>query len=253
VYSESEEKSVRKLIAELVFVTGFCLACTAQVQSNALLRVFYMRVGNATGSAFTMEQNDRQYLVTAKHLISGLPPKGATVEIFQMADWHPLTVNILYCKSTDVDIVVLEIPKDVSPRFELEPDRNDVLVGQDVYFLGFPYGLHSVYSNGEYAPFVKHGVMSAFDSLDADTVVLYIDGFNNPGFSGGPIVYWDRSHGNKMKLLGVVSGYRQEQAKTKVGKTEVDTQILTNTGIVIGYSIEHAVKAIADSLVRHKD
>jgi len=29
------------------------------------------------------------------------------------------------------------------------------------------------------------------DGTDANAVVLYIDGFNNPGFSGGPIVYWD--------------------------------------------------------------
>jgi S1-C subfamily serine protease len=238
---------MRRLIGMAIFLIGIFLSSTAQVQSNALVRVFYIRVGNQMGTAFTMEQDDRQYLVTAKHLVSGLPQKESSIQVFQMGDWHKLPVNILYCKSKDVDIAVLEIQKDISPRFELEPDRKSVLVGQDVYFLGFPYGLHSLYANGEYAPFVKHGVMSAIDGLDTDSVILYVDGFNNPGFSGGPIVYWDRSQNNKMKLLGVVSGYKQEQAKTKVGKEEVETRILANSGIVIGYSIEHAVAAIKDS------
>lgn len=241
---------MRRRLAMVLLLAGICSVCKAQVLSNALVRVFYIQVGQQTGTAFTMEQNGRQYLVTAKHVISSLPPKGAHIQIFQMADWHDLMVNILYCKSKDVDIAVLEIPRDISARFELEPDRGSVLMGQEVYFLGFPYGLHSLYRNGEYAPFIKHGVMSAVDGLDPDTTVLYIDGFNNPGFSGGPIVYWDSTH-TKMKLLGVVSAYRQEQAKTKVGKNEVDTNILTNSGIVIGYSIEHAVAAITESLASH--
>jgi hypothetical protein len=33
--------------------------------------------------------------------------------------------------------------------------------------------------------------MSAIDARNPEAVVLYIDGFNNPGFSGGPIIYWD--------------------------------------------------------------
>ncbi len=243
---------MRKSLAMILLLIAVCSVCKAQVLSNALLRVFYIKVGENTATAFTMEQMGRQYLVTAKHVISGLPQRGAHIQVFQMADWHELTVNIIYCKSKDVDIAVLEIPKDISVRYELEPDRASVLMGQEVYFLGSPYGLHSLYSNGEYAPFIKHGVMSAIDGLDPDTTVLYIDGFNNPGFSGGPIVYWDSTH-SKMKLLGVVSAYKQEQAKTKVGKSEVATNILTNSGIVIGYSIEHATAAITESLASHRN
>jgi hypothetical protein len=33
--------------------------------------------------------------------------------------------------------------------------------------------------------------MSAIDNSNPDAEVLYIDGFNNPGFSGGPIIFWD--------------------------------------------------------------
>ena len=34
--------------------------------------------------------------------------------------------------------------------------------------------------------------MSALVGTDPDAVVLFIDGFNNPGFSGGPIVLLPR-------------------------------------------------------------
>jgi hypothetical protein len=47
--------------------------------------------------------------------------------------------------------------------------------------------------------------------------VLYIDGFNNPGFSGGPIIYWDfKKHA--YRILGVVSAYKEEAAKVRVNE-----------------------------------
>ncbi len=57
-------------------------------------------------------------------------------------------------------------------------------MGQQVWFLGYPYGLGSHFPNGEF-PFIKRGTMSAIDSTNPHAVVLYVDGFNNPGFSGG--------------------------------------------------------------------
>jgi hypothetical protein len=125
-----EVAQMRRQLAMVLLLAGICSVCKAQVLSNALVRVFYIKVGQQTGTAFTIEQNGRQYLVTAKHVVSSLPPKGAHIQIFQMADWHDLTVNILYCKSKDVDIAVLEIPNDISARFELEPDRGSVLIGR---------------------------------------------------------------------------------------------------------------------------
>jgi hypothetical protein len=72
---------------------------------------------------------------------------------------------------------------------------------------------------------------------------LYIDGFNNPGFSGGPVIFWDRTE-SKWKILGVVKGYREEPAKVRVGGKEVDTNILVNSGILSAYDIRHALEAI---------
>ena len=46
------------------------------------------------------------------------------------------------------------------------------------------------------------------------------------------------------EIVGVVQGYKLEAAKAVVNGQPVDTQILVNPGILVGYSIEHAVKAI---------
>lgn len=39
-------------------------------------------------------------------------------------------------------------------------------------------------------PFLKSGIVSAMDDRDPEANLLYLDGHNNSGFSGGPIVFW---------------------------------------------------------------
>jgi hypothetical protein len=85
--------------------------------------------------------------------------------------------------------------------------------------------------------------MSAIVATNPDAVVLYIDGFNNPGFSGGPIVYWNFTT-HAYGIIGVVMGYKEDTAKVLVNGVHMDTQLLVNSGILIGYSIQHALQAI---------
>ncbi len=85
--------------------------------------------------------------------------------------------------------------------------------------------------------------MSAIDGSKASAVVLYIDGFNNPGFSGGPIICWEFEK-HAYRIIGVVHGYKYDTAKVMVNGQQMDSNILTNSGILIGYSIKHAIEAI---------
>lgn len=96
---------------------------------------------------------------------------------------------------------------------------------------------------GTVIPFMKRGTMSAIDHTNPDAVVLYIDGFNNPGFSGGPILFWSFNN-HTYEILGVVKGYKEDTAKVLVNGVHIDTQLLVNSGILIGYSIQHALQAI---------
>jgi hypothetical protein len=227
----------------LLFVT-FIFPMQGQIQNNALLRVFMLRVGNFTGSGFTLERGGKQYLITAKHLVNSLPQKGATIEVYGAASWEDLKVNIITCKSPDVDIAALELEKPISVSFELEPSTKGMVFGQDAYMLGYPFGLHPLAMGGKTIPFIKRVTVSSMDQSNKDSVVWYFDGFNNPGFSGGPVVYWDRNNPNKMKVAAIISGYRPDTAEAVVNGQQVSTNILVNSGIVIAYDIQHALDAI---------
>lgn len=109
-------------------------------------------------------------------------------------------------------------------------------------FLGFPYGLYTL-AFGRHHPFEKHAYLSAIDNLEQSAEIFYLDGFNNPGFSGGPVIFLNPKT-SKWMILAVLSGYRPMNAQTRVGKNTVDTNILVNSGIVVSYSIQHALDAI---------
>jgi hypothetical protein len=235
-----------------VLVAGMLSACTALAQDavpgEILNRTLSIKVGNETGTAFSIDYEGKLYLVTARHVTTGLPETKATIEIQRSGKWISYqTKRTLFPKSQNADIAVFETGETLEKPFGVRTsDLGGVTMGQQVWFLGYPYGgLGSHWSNGE-APFIKRGTMSAIDASNPDAVVVYIDGFNNPGFSGGPIVYWDFSK-HVYGIVGVVMGYREDTAKVLVNGVPVDAPILVNSGILIGYSIDHAIQAIKDS------
>ena len=126
--------------------------------------------------------------------------------------------------------------------------------------------------NGLYPfPLVKKGTISAQVEEKGATVIL-LDGYNNRGFSGGPIVYRDINQSKVVfYLAGVVSGFIPElvpvttpekikpgqdvsqieqwrNVKLKDGQMaelkDTEQMVPLNTGIVIGYHIQHAVDLV---------
>lgn len=234
-----------------VLAASFCLLLVPPVLAQdavpleILQRTFFIKAGNEFGTAFSIDYKGKLYLVTAKHVVATLPEIGATIEVWRTDKWVAYkTVRTLFPPSRNVDIAVFETNERASQPFQITAaqGKDGPALGQRVWFLGYPWGMGSRFTNGE-LPFIKRGTMSAIDSTDPNRIILYIDGFNNPGFSGGPIVYWDfNSHA--YRILGVVEGYREEAAKVVVNGVQVDTRLLVNSGILIGYSIRHAIQAI---------
>ena len=153
-------------------------------------------------------------------------------------------------------------------------------MGQDAYFLGFPYGIR-IDSKGLNGPYplavIKRGTVSGVIALgnDAKTEMVLLDGYNNPGFSGGPIVFRDLNQSAVvLKLIGVISGFIPEvvpvmtkhdikspaeasaAAKAQPWKVQrkpdgtyfeyvdSDKSVALNTGIVQGYGIAPAIDLI---------
>jgi hypothetical protein len=245
----------------------------AQVTFNVLLRVLMIKVGDSIGSAFTIDVDGRQYLVTAKHVVSALKERG-TVDVWVSDKWTPLQMEVFRCDGS-IDIAVLIPPVQLTVTFPLEPTMTGMRFAQDVYFAGFPYGFYFTEAKNLTAapfPFLKKGIISAQVKDPHGEMAIYLDGHNNPGFSGGPIVYRDLDHNEAwiFKVAGVVSGYQPELTPVlkpvkikphedlsgvepwrirvldgqQVRYEDTDQMVSTNTGIVVGYSIDHAVDLI---------
>lgn len=124
--------------------------------------------------------------------------------MFKDGDWIKLPVQPLFCKDNNIDIIAFDIGnKTITPKHEVQLGMGGLIVSQDAYFLGFPYGLStgSGEINNKYPfPFVKKCIVSAVNNQ-----TIFLDGHNNRGFSGGPLVTVDNK--NVVTIIGVVSGY----------------------------------------------
>jgi S1-C subfamily serine protease len=245
---------LRRALSTLLALCVASSLAQAQVPtSNVIYRVLRIRTPTDTGSAFTIEVDGRQYLITARHLLEGFGSEGE-VELWMEARWSRVHARVIYPAKESVDIAALDLGRPVTVTFPLEPSAGGLTLGQQVYFLGYPFGLGAQGPDlpgfGE-IPFLKSGIISAIDGRDSEANLLYLDGQNNPGFSGGPIVFW-HSESRRFRVAGVVRGYRNEALPVLKKKNlddprapaHNDLYTRANSGIVVGYDIRHIVEAI---------
>jgi hypothetical protein len=189
----------------------------------------------------------------------------------------------------DIDILVLApehtfakyLPPDsMKPASDADPTAENALVpiGGDCEFLGYPYGggwkaNTPIYSIGNalkspapatwfWSPFAKHCSLSGSISQNGINI-LVLDGIDNLGFSGGPVV---TGKGTSLEVFAVISSYRAEplevlpapdhtqayvsptpppqpgQKSSPASKQVVES----NSGLILAYDIAPAIKAIRD-------
>jgi hypothetical protein len=248
---------VRTRILSALLALSLVAAAAAWGQvptSNVLYRVLRIKTATSTGSAFTIEVDGKQYVITARHLLKGFGREGE-IELWIEGRWSRHRARALYPSKELVDIAALDLGRAVTVTFPLEPSSGGLTLGQQAYFLGYPHGLGGSGSAGPPGfgelPFLKSGIVSAVDDRDPEAGILYLDGQNNVGFSGGPIVFWHSASGS-FRVAGVVRGYRNEALpvlkKKKLDDPAAqaynDLYTRANSGIVIGYDIRHIVEAI---------
>ncbi|HZF13441.1 MAG TPA: serine protease [Thermoanaerobaculia bacterium] len=245
----------KKLSAALMVL---CLGAvlSAEVPTvNVIYRVLRIRTAVGTGSAFTLEVEGKQYLITARHNLKDFGTEGS-IDLWIGNRWTRNTARAIYPSNETVDIAALDLGRPVTVTFPLEPTGAGLTLGQQVYFLGYPFGLSTFGSvpappNFGEIPFLKSGIISALDTTNPEANILYLDGQNNPGFSGGPIVFWHAESG-LFRVAGVISGYRNEALPVLKRKDLLDPRAQAyedlytraNSGIVVGYDIRHILDAI---------
>ena len=136
------------------------------ITSNVLVRVRRFRYGNETGSSFLLERDGKEYLVTARHLVKNIRSSD-TVAIFHEDRWKQLDVNLVGLGDGDIDVAVLapsirQLPASYELPVQGDP-KSVISLGQDVYFLGFPYGLQTEtpLTGGFPVALIKKGVISS--------------------------------------------------------------------------------------------
>lgn len=215
------------------------------ITTNVIARTFRMKYGAQTGTCFTIDIDKRQYIVTAKHIVADIKPND-NIQILHEGKWKELTTNIVWIPNSDEDIAILAPEMQISPASPLIPSMDGIILGQDLYFCGFPFGLNTEVGklNRNFPlPFVKKGIVSASETQEDGSTIIYIDGHNNPGFSGGPVIF-THLETNKLKVAGVVSSYYPNYVPVLKENNPTEYMSLQNTGIVIAYALERGVRHI---------
>jgi hypothetical protein len=220
----------------------------------AIMRsTFRIRCGDSLGTSFAIDHDNKQYLITAKHIGTNWDEKG--VDIFHDGEWKRIPVKLVGHCNDPIDISVFSPAVQLTGAFSIPASAVGVSIGQDMYFLGFPYGLSTEVGelNQKFPfPLVKRCCLSGSGEHPG---LFYFDGMNNPGFSGGPIIreiskteaMQDGSPVPTIKYqyTAVISGYRQS-LDTIVRTAEEINQLITlgNSGIVLAYSVDEAIAVI---------
>jgi hypothetical protein len=203
----------------------------------------------------------------------------------------------------DIDILVLVtdhsltkfLPKD-RMKLASDPDPADehalVPIGGDCEFLGYPYGsgwrasipAYTVSKDAKpgeggkitlsqltktiawaWSPFVKRCTLSA-SMVQNGITIFVLDGINNLGFSGGPVV---TGNGKDLDVFAVVSGFHAEPLEVLPApepgqayvspipappplpgqklKQQPKEVVESNSGLILAYDITPAIKAIHDN------
>ena len=216
------------------------------VTSNVYQRTFMIRYGGEGATAFVVDWESRQYLVTARHVTKGISGTDQ-IDVFHDGKWKKLDVTVVGVGSDNVDITVLACDLLLaSPSLALEPTMGNLAYSQQVYFVGFPFlwtaGGENI--NRDFPlPFAKTGIVSA---IEIGGSALYIDAHGNKGFSGGPVVFVPSGQVRDFRVAGIVSGYPTPVLMPIVDKH--GDPILDGSGQPVAYFNENPGIVIATNI-----
>ncbi|MDW2982555.1 MAG: serine protease [Rhodanobacter sp.] len=216
------------------------------IQANILHRVFFIKAGKY-GTAFTIDVEGAEYLVTAKHLFDQAADNHE-IQLFQNNRWVPYKPNaIVFCRS-EADIAVLRLYQKLTPPdLPVTPTVAGLILGQDVYILGFPHKMHEDVGQqlgGNPCPLIKRGTASSLGV--GDPQVLFVDTLSNEGFSGGPVVFLSPSSPQGVRIAAVISGFKTHPEPV-IGSDGEPTgaYVEMNTGLLRAYGIAYALDLIS--------
>ena len=205
-----------------------------------------VQFGTNYGTFFRIKVDNKHYVITAKHLAEQLTysfTKNSELRIWAGNKFKTLSVKLVgHCPTSDISVLA---PFESAPSSSLlEPNSLEHAYGEDVFFFGFPYSdkeTNSLTLLNFPLPFpiIKKGIISHI----SDDGYLLIDGHNNPGFSGGPVVMIDQNNSRKAHVIGVISGYKH--ASSFISHSNLE--FYKNSGIIVVSDIQFAINIIREN------
>lgn len=197
------------------------------------------------GTCFMINKDDDQYFVTAAHLFKASHQSGDVVpiEILIQNQLETFDARVYFHPNKNVDVAIMKLAKKITQGSGISLDSTFLYPGVQVLFYGFPLSNMGTVAMGIKLPLVKNAIISGQVKFAGVDVIL-LDGHNNHGFSGGPVLAYDTSK-KTMCIVGVISSYFFEprNVQYKGDRLSVDE----NSGIILCYGrryIEDILKQI---------
>ena len=204
----------------------------------------------SSGSSLLFSFNGVSYFITAAHVLGDMEEgKAAKLYIYRDNSWIDVDVIPFYVsgrpyQNGDIDIAVLKTNVIREEKEFNVLSSENMTFGQDAYFLGFPYFGGAIQHSPEPInknfplPFVKKAIVSSMQES-----ILYLDGHNNPGFSGGPVIFWNHRK-KKHQISAIISAYLTQEGEIKRIETSTKEFYSENSGIGVAYDIRFARELI---------
>jgi hypothetical protein len=219
------------------------------------------KLASATG--FVYERKEKLYLITNWHNVTGINPitkkhisnHGGIPDVMVLTllkqikphiEWDNFAFNLydedgkadwlvhpVHKELVDVVAIELEFDKDFKGIFKpinkLKFDKFDLEVSDDIFILGFPYGLNG----GGYFPIWKRGSVATEPDINYEGLPkILVDTASRTGMSGSPVIFKrDGIHGaedGKLKsdtVIGTIQDFVGIYSGRIPGETEFEAQL----------------------------
>ena len=250
---------MKKVIFFLLIIS---LKSTAQtiVPSEIINSTFLINYDGKSGTCFLISIDSNDYLITSKHLFdypfsptkhkdSLLSNKHIDFEIYRNNNWLKYNATLLIDEKPNIDIAVLDLNANNQKKNLFDIGSADCKLTQEYFFIGFPLtyikdGKEGAVKFAFPLQIIKRGIISAFISNSVHGKIIFLDGFCNPGFSGGPVFV--RNINNKSKhrfsIIGVIVGSEEENKVVK--NSSGDFNYSEDMGISRCVDISHVYEII---------
>ena len=186
---------------------------------------------NLVGTGFIVDKSG--YIATAEHVVED-NDNVAVISCFT----YPKTIGARVIKrDTSLDIALLKIDFDKDLKTVKIGDSSDVVVGDEIAIIGFPFGSQMW---GTFIPAIHHGIISCIVEFADKTKRFQLDIMANKGNSGGPLILKDSG-----RVIGI---YNKSWMEEPIGKSINigGKTIKVPTGIALATPIEYLEGWIKD-------